>query len=68
MATHVGCDYTVAVANEEGRYDTKDFGRKVSVDGRESVQRKADVRVRSVGHTLDLGDLGWIRFCCPRGS
>jgi len=65
MATHLGCDYTIAVPNEEGRDDTEDFWRKTSVDGCEPVQSKADVCVHSVSHTLDLGNLGQIQFCCP---
>jgi len=65
MTTHVGREYTIAVSNEEGWDNTKDFWRKASVDGREPVQCEADVSVDSVGHILDLINLGWIRFCCP---
>ena len=60
MATHVGCDYTIAVLNEEGRDDTENFWRKALVDGREAVQSKADVCVYSVGHIFDLRNLGRI--------
>ena len=68
MATHVGCEYTIAVLNEEGWYDTKDFWRKASVDGHKPVQSKADVCVDSVSHIFDLRNLGWIRFGCPGRS
>ena len=43
MATHMGCEYTIVVLNEEGRYDTKEFWREPLVDSREPVQCKADV-------------------------
>ena len=65
MATHVGCDYAIAVPNEEERYETKDFWWKTSVDGREPIQYKVDACVYSVNHTLDFGNLGQIQFCRP---
>ena len=60
MAAHVGCEYTIAVPNEEGRDDTKDFWGKASVDEYEPVQCKPDACVHSVGYIFDLRNLGKI--------
>ena len=58
-------NYAIAVASQERWYDTEDLWWKASVDGSESVQRKADVCMYSVSYILDLKNLGWVRFGCP---
>jgi hypothetical protein len=60
MAAYMSCDDTVAVASKEGWYDTKDLQWEAPVDRRKSVQHKADVGMYSVGHDLDLRNLGRI--------